>query len=105
VTDVLHDDDAAPDPLTALVQMANSPGYALLIEHARLEHGSAAQLRRIRQALTETPAADHSAVTQSIIATSEAVLKLFVWVDDEIQRLRPLAQSGDPYQRHRRLTI
>ena len=99
----MSDDDAAPDPLTALVQMANSPGYALLIEQARREHGAAAQVRRIRAALTETPSADHSAVTQGIIATSEAVLKLFAWVDEEIVRLRPAVQSADPYASKRRI--
>lgn len=102
-----RDDDAAPDPQTALTELIHSTGWTLLLEHVRREYGNAAQIRRVRDALETRPAAEHSVSTQSILGTAEAIIRLFAWPEEEIDRLRKAASAPmageDRFAQHRRV--
>lgn len=95
------------NPADALHQMLQSEGFALFIGHVRTRWGNAAQLSRIKTALVEHPAGDHSALTQSVIGTADAIKELFAWPEEEIGRLRgQAAQSDAPvdnFAQHRRI--
>lgn len=101
------DERVEVNPADALHQMLQSDGFALFIGHVRSRWGNAAQLTRIKVALHEHPAGDHSALTQSVIGTADAIKELFAWPEEEIDRLR--GQAGqkaapvDNFAQHRRI--
>lgn len=101
------DDTLRMEPQDALRVLLESDGFRLLVEEVRREWGNAAQLRKIRAALESTPAAEHSVVTQSIIATAEAIFKLFAWPEEEYERLSEKAKTpkapADRFAEHRRV--
>lgn len=96
-------DDIRTEPETALRQMVESEGWAIFMEYARGEFGSIAQNRRIRAALTELPAAEHSIATQSILATADRVREVLSWPEEEMARLqnRPKPEAKDRFANHR----
>lgn len=100
----MSDDEIRINPHDALRMLLESEGFSLFIEHVRSEWGNAAVLRRIAEALKEHPSADHSALTQSILGTSDTIKKLFAWPEEEMHRLkaRALDEQVDMYAKHRR---
>lgn len=101
------DERVEMNPADALHQMLQSEGFALFISHVRSRWGNAAQLWRIKLALTDHPAGDHSALTQSVIGTADAIKELFAWPEEEIERLRGQAGQKDApidnFAQHRRI--
>lgn len=101
------DDGVALQPLDALRQLLDHPGYALLLRHVREEWGAAAQNRKIRQDLANAPADHRALAVSSIVATADEIFKIFTWVDEEIDRQLAAAkqppQPADPYAQHRRI--
>ncbi len=99
------DDGVIMSPRDALVQMLEGPGWQLFQAMVRQEWGAGAVLKKMEDAIHETPRSDQAAVHESLIAQRQAVLAMMARPQLEVDVLSsvPVVAQPDPFAAHRRV--
>lgn len=89
-------EDVRTEPQDALRMYVESEGFRIHVAHVREQWGNAAVMRRIKLALEEHPASEHSVLTQTILKMADEIRAIFAWPEEEYERLRTRSAQPTP---------